>query len=156
MRASTSIAVSFLALSCALAACQRTSPASPTAGAGEPGPRTSGGTGAEDTRVDTLSVGIGQTRQVDGGALAVELRAVENDSRCPVNVTCVWQGDVSTRLGITAGGDTQEATLHTGVDPRATTVGAYRVELAHVAPTPVQGEQPDPRAYVAVLVVRRK
>ena len=40
-----------------------------------------------------FSLGIGQTASVEGEKLFIKFKAVLEDSRCPINVVCVWAGN---------------------------------------------------------------
>ena len=40
-----------------------------------------------------FSLGIGQTASIEGEKLVIKFKAVLEDSRCPVNVVCVWAGN---------------------------------------------------------------
>jgi hypothetical protein len=48
-----------------------------------------------------FSLSIGQTAVIDGEELKLKLLEVISDSRCPEDVTCVWQGQASCLVEIT-------------------------------------------------------
>jgi hypothetical protein len=98
----------------------------------------------------------GETAQVEGTGVAVTFESVSADSRCPMDVTCIWEGDavvlVSARPATAAPRE-----LHTsGRFATEAEVGEYRVRLVELAPTPRQGASPGPGDYRATLVVTRK
>ena len=98
----------------------------------------------------------GQTAQVEGTGLTVTFESVTADSRCPVDVTCVWEGDavvlVSARPPTASPRE-----LHTsGRYPVETEVGDYRLRLVELAPAPRQDARLAPSDYRATLVVTRK
>jgi hypothetical protein len=118
------------------------------------------GTSPATTRAVSLgepfTLAPGQTAQVQGTGLAVTFESVSADSRCPVDVTCVWEGDavvlVSARPGSAAPRE-----LHTsGRNASEAEVGEYRVRLVELTPVPRQGASPAPGDYRATLVVTRK
>ncbi len=79
---------------------------------------------------------------------------VLEDSRCPVGVSCVWEGNAAVRIGLTLGtGPTHPFTLHTSQQPRSAEHGGYRVTLVKVEPVPVAGSAIDPGAYRVTLRV---
>lgn len=118
------------------------------------------GTNAPQTK--TVDVGSdfelspGQTAVVEGGALTVSFVKVNEDSRCPINAVCVWQGNVATALllGATAGEKTP-VTLHTTLTPHAARSGSYTIALTGIQPAKKQGNIPQ-ADYVATFRVTRQ
>ena len=104
---------------------------------------------------DTVTLRIGDTA-VLGDVVRLTFLAVEGDSRCPLNVQCVWEGDAELRLRAQqAPGDSSDLVLHTTVQPRATTVGEFRIEVVGLEPQPVQGEPIEPQHYSVRLAISR-
>ena len=105
---------------------------------------------------DPFTLAPGETAQVEGTGLAVTFESVSADSRCPSDVTCVWEGDavvlVSARPATTSPRE-----LHTsGRFATEAEVDGYRVRLVELVPVPRSGASPAPSAYRATLVVTRK
>ncbi len=99
---------------------------------------------------------IGETVKVDELGLELSLRAVEADSRCPSDVTCVWAGDAVVQVAVTpANGEAQTLQLHTHLDPKAATIGEARIELLDLAPYPKSSSRIEPQAYRATFRVGR-
>ena len=104
----------------------------------------------------------GQWVSFVGRPLEVAFLRVLQDSRCPKNVQCVWQGDAVIQLQVKSadgGFDVVEARLPGGAAPTDTTVpwdigAGYRFRLLNLDPYPVAGVQVDSSAYVATLLVR--
>ncbi len=98
----------------------------------------------------------GQTARVDGTAITVSFVGVPEDSRCPVDVQCVWAGNGAVSLVLTDDtGARNNAVLHTTLSPRSVRVARYEVSLTGLKPDPRQGS-PIPLAnYVATLRVTR-
>lgn len=94
-----------------------------------------------------------------GADLWVRFRDVSHDSRCPVDVSCVWQGDAEVILGV--GRDARERlrALHTtpGVQtgPRSTSVDGYRITLLELEPLPRSGRRIPRGEYRATLRITR-
>ena len=64
----------------------------------------------------------------DAGRLRYE--RLVNDSRCAPDVQCVWAGDAEVAFEwMPANGNRTSFSLHTGVDPRQQSLGAYRLVL---------------------------
>jgi hypothetical protein len=95
----------------------------------------------------------GETAPVQG--LVLRFEGVSADSRCPLGVTCVWEGDavvIVTASQPPAAGNAVE--LHTsGRFPQEGAHGRYRIELVSLVPQPREGETVPPRQYRATLRV---
>jgi hypothetical protein len=100
---------------------------------------------------------IGQTARLNTTGLSLTLRAIPEDSRCPIDVVCVWQGNAKVVLDAQVGedGPTTEVTLNTGVPSSEARVSGLLVRLVSVSPAPRSSVQIRPDAYAAVLVVSR-
>jgi hypothetical protein len=105
-------------------------------------------------RLDTVRVAFGKS--VDSRGVKVTLTGVPNDSRCPINAVCIWEGDAAVALRFEKNGQATDVTLHTS--PKAgvvsTTVGGAEFRLAGLLPAPVTPNAAKESDYTAVLVVR--
>jgi hypothetical protein len=93
----------------------------------------------------------GQTAQV--GPLRITFTGVSGDSRCPVDVVCVWAGDAVAKLSVsqpTGAVETRE--LHTS-NPRAATYGDFQIELVRLDPAPHSTQPIPPASYRLVVLV---
>jgi hypothetical protein len=104
-----------------------------------------------------FSLRIGAPATIQGEQLEVRLESVGPDSRCPVNVTCVWEGDAEVTIGLSrqaqAPGRLQ---LHTSQQfATEGTYLSYRVRLTALMPAPRDGNPIEPGSYSATLVVSR-
>lgn len=130
-----------------LAACTGT-----TAGIGTTSPQS---VVVEANRDFTLKPG--QTARVEGGALTISFVKVTEDSRCPVDVQCVWAGDAVVALNLAdASGANSSAALHTTLTPKSVTVSSWEVTLIGVEPVKKQGVTIPVADYVATLRVSRR
>ncbi|HUF30668.1 MAG TPA: hypothetical protein VMM77_08360 [Gemmatimonadaceae bacterium] len=139
--------LSALLASAALACANSKQPAEPNEG--EPQPKVVP-TNAEFT------LRRGESASVGGGMLIVTFLAVENDSRCPVDVVCVWGGDAELHFRLASEKSEAAAivdTLHTGVEPRAATYLGYTVTVNGLQPYPHSSDEPGSRDYRVALVV---
>ena len=100
----------------------------------------------------------GQTGIVGESGLSVVFERVGNDSRCAVDVTCVWEGDAAVALKATAGGQAAGSLdLHTSTQ-MGSRVGRYlefTVTLESVAPAPHSKDRIKASAYRVVLRITR-
>lgn len=100
---------------------------------------------------------VGQSARLADGRLRVRFASVEEDSRCPVGVDCVWAGNARIRVVLQpAGGRAATLELNTGAEPRAASAAGYEISLKNLTPHPRAGAKIERRRYAATLVVSRK
>jgi len=93
------------------------------------------------------------------GALRLTFRRVVEDSRCPVEVTCVWEGNAVVEVAVSLGSaPAMPLQLNTTLEPRSRIHEGLRVSLLELRPEPrSQGssvEGPEP-AYEVDLRLER-
>ena len=98
---------------------------------------------------------------VKGEKLRIKFEAVEQDSRCPADVTCVWAGNAVVRLELTINGrDSKTVSLNTARSPSLVTETHYRnykVSLVGLKPYPKRSTQKiAPADYKVTLVVSKE
>jgi hypothetical protein len=104
-----------------------------------------------------FTLAVGQSAVVDDTGLRVSLKGVPQDSRCPVDVQCVWEGDATVSVAA-AGAPSPGAQyeLHTsGRLAREVRHGAHRISLVRLNPAPRSTGRPSPNDYRATLLVVR-
>jgi hypothetical protein len=60
----------------------------------------SGCSGTSSELGEDVTLAVGQTAMIEGGKLNIKFIEVKEDSRCPRNVTCIWQGQAVYSLQI--------------------------------------------------------
>ena len=93
--------------------------------------------------------------KVSVGELELTLQKVTSDSRCPIDVVCVWSGDAEVAVKLEQGSHAAFASLHTSVDPKKTEWNGYTISLVSLAPSKRSTEEIDPADYRARLLVSR-
>ncbi len=101
----------------------------------------------------------GQVAFVDAQGYKIEFVEVKEDSRCPANVVCVWQGRAVIVIHVTRPGEDlglHELVLEGGrEDVASVKVGGYSIKITALKPYPMS-ETPTPRTeYTATLVVSK-
>jgi len=87
----------------------------------------------------------------------VAFEGVKEDSRCPIDVICVWQGNAAVALELTAGeGPTLPFTVNTGIEPDSAVHAGYFVQLLEVNPAPVSTSRIDRKRYRVKLRIARR
>ncbi len=85
------------------------------------------------------------TNQSTEDNITVNFFEVLSDSRCPTDVTCVWEGESSVKINFKVDGTNTPLTLSThermGQGPQADTLGNYIIRLLEVNPYPVSTVQ---------------
>jgi len=103
---------------------------------------------------DTLRIDLGAERTADRGNVRVRFVARVNDSRCPANAMCVWQGDAAVRLQVRVGSESRDTILHTSLQPSTLAIGGYTLSVPGLTPYPgTYPEGTDPKPTVLVRVV---
>jgi hypothetical protein len=100
---------------------------------------------------------VNQTAQLPSEKVEIQFVEMQQDSRCPVGVQCVWQGQATVAVHLKKNGqDLGNLTLKTNAgQPDATTqsLNGYSMKLVDIAPQP-KANQPIPKAdYVATFVI---
>lgn len=104
------------------------------------------------TSPQEVQLTVGQSRRV--GGLTVRFDEVSADSRCPLDVQCVWEGDAAVLLTVTAPARSGTLELHTaGRFPREGMYEGYRVRLVSLEPQPRASEPVRPDLYRATLLI---
>ena|GEM_PF-3416006 len=100
---------------------------------------------------DTLSLRVGETARV-GRDMVLAFDRVEEDSRCPEDVTCITAGNARLAFSFRRGSDAAtRVELNTTRPPRDTVVGSYRLTLHGLAPIPNSRRTIDSGAYIATV-----
>ncbi|MBN2412872.1 hypothetical protein JXQ31_14380 [candidate division KSB1 bacterium] len=115
--------------------------------------------GGDNTIVlgDTLNVGYGTTLQNIQEHIWITFDSVYEDSRCPLNVDCVWAGNA--KLGFTFKQSIRKTSfsLNTHANfKRDTTVYFYQISLIDVLPYPHSDSTNTAKDYTAQIVVKKE
>ena len=97
----------------------------------------------------------GQSAVVDDN-LRLTLKSVTDDSRCPVDVTCVWEGDAKVSVDVITPTPRAEHELHTtGRESHEAKHGDYRITLVKLEPARRSTTTISSSDYRATFVVVR-
>jgi hypothetical protein len=90
----------------------------------------------------------GDDVRLEGSVLRIGFGEILEDSRCPVDVVCVWEGNGKVVIGIAAGmGPTHALTLNTSLEPKSVVWSGIRVTLLELNPVPHAGKRIPPEDY---------
>ena len=112
---------------------------------------------------NSFQLEVGQTALIEPQGPIVEFVEVVEDSRCPSDVVCVWEGRAVILIRVSSSGDAlgfgvRELTLEAGqVDPANNSVQGvfdlYLFEFVDLDPYPQTSDQKEQPGYTATLVV---
>jgi hypothetical protein len=98
----------------------------------------------------------GGSVRISGSALTVTFDSVSEDSRCPTDVQCVWEGNATLHLTVDSATLSRRAELRTsGVRQPASAYG-FLIELRALRPVPTTQARPRQQDYIATLRVTRQ
>jgi hypothetical protein len=93
------------------------------------------------TSITVVTIPYGQEVAVEGTVLRMNFGDVLEDSRCAVDVVCVWEGNGKVEVGIRAGmGPTSMLQLNTSLEPRDAEWNDVLVTLVELTPAPTSGD----------------
>lgn len=102
----------------------------------------------------SVVLAVGETAEVAG--LIIRFIEVAEDSRCPLGVTCFWEGRGLVVLSAVVAGVEELVSLSTadsGDASRSATVSGYRITLVTLDPEPVSDAPTAPEDYLMTLEV---
>jgi hypothetical protein len=82
---------------------------------------------------------VAQVAQISSENVQLKFLEVQQDSRCPVNVQCIWQGQAKIAVSLTKNEkNLGNLTLETSLDdkPIAKSLDGYSIKLIKVTPRP--------------------
>ncbi|HEY95238.1 MAG TPA: hypothetical protein G4O15_09925 [Dehalococcoidia bacterium] len=107
---------------------------------------------------EEFSLSIGETATFKGEQLRIQFLEIIEDSRCPRNVTCIWEGRVVAVIEVFLGGELQQIMLiEQGLSDMSVKeqIGEYEV-LFRILPYPEDAEiQISPDEYYLMMTVNK-
>jgi len=104
---------------------------------------------------EEFDLGFGQAVQIPSASIAyVKFTDVLEDSRCPLDVTCVWAGNAKVQVEVRElGKAANKIELNTTNDPREVFFGTFRVDLVNVMPKKTSTRELSEQEYIVTLKV---
>jgi hypothetical protein len=88
--------------------------------------------------------------------LKLKFLSVVEDSRCPVGVDCIWEGNAKVRLQISLS-ETNDSSeifeLNTNLEPRSVQIEDYQIEFFNLTPKPKVDLKIEPENYIAIFSI---
>ncbi len=107
---------------------------------------------------DSFDLKIGETKDVNSD-FQITLLQILDDSRCPSDVTCIWEGTVSAEVKIIKDGQSRGNYIipigltDSGIESQLS--DDYFIMLYDVKPYPISTHQIMPSEYVATLIISK-
>lgn len=99
-----------------------------------------------------FELSAGQEARIQGTPIAVRFVRVAEDSRCPIDVNCVWAGNAVVKISLSSSdGNGSESSLNTTLEPKSIYYGGYTIKLIDLKPAPRSGTKIPPATYLAIL-----
>ena len=104
----------------------------------------------------SFALAPGQTAEIKRSDTRITFRQVREDSRCPTDVTCVWEGDAKVEVVIARTGAPDETKLLSIKSPgNETRVGNLKIRFVGLTPVPRQADAGAPKNYLAEFVAEQ-
>jgi hypothetical protein len=112
----------------------------------------------EQTETETISVALNNCSEqpLDVQSYLLCFDSLVEDSRCPDNAVCIWQGVAKAKFRFNVNSQEHVVTLSTlNMAPnytRDTTVAGYHLKLVNILPYPLNPNNPNPQGEVKATV----
>jgi hypothetical protein len=114
------------------------------------------GDGTTSGRAESIELRPGQEKLLRGAGVRVKLVAVEEDSRCPEGVNCIWAGNVRVALLVKGPGRAQRRELlNTATPPRELKINGRTLTISKVIPAKVVEREIKNGSYRITLTLAR-
>lgn len=111
---------------------------------------------AEAQSRQQVRVQVNQTKRVFRNDLTIKLLSPVEDSRCAVDVRCVWAGNAKIQLRLTnRRGVSKVLELNSNIKPQSVRFGGYEIKFVDLNPKMRSNVRINPNGYVATLEVTR-
>jgi hypothetical protein len=107
---------------------------------------------------EQFTIKAGHQVVIKGEKLSVQFSSVQNESRCPTGVQCVWEGNAAISIQVSKKRKKSvQAILNTNttIQPNEVAYKKYRIKLLVLNPYPRIDEKIEPRDYEAVMIVTK-
>jgi len=105
---------------------------------------------------EAFTIGVGQSARIAGEDMTLTFNEVIGDSRCPQNVTCVWEGVASSNVTIVYHDKDYTVVLDSpGLTEQATEKFLDYILTYSLDPYPREGEGVSPKDYRLTLTLTK-
>jgi hypothetical protein len=107
------------------------------------------------TLSDTLMIKYQESLTEEDEEISIKFEELISDSRCPVDVICVWEGDAELRFAFSNTVETIKFNLHTAGNyfTKDTVVLGYHIKLLDLYPYPHSKKEVSKNSYEAKIII---
>lgn len=150
VRALTSAVALVLVTSCVAGG--KTGSRTPTEGSPSP-------TGPREPRAslnEPFDLAFGATRHIDELGLALSFTKLISESRCPIGVTCIWEGNADIELAVTIDDSLKQTLVFDTKSVPGHDINGLHIELVELHPWPTENDPNRATDYRAVIRVSKR
>jgi hypothetical protein len=113
---------------------------------------------AATSNTESISLEVGESIEVPALRVTIGFDTVLEDSRCPVDVECVWEGNARVGLQLVSDELYEDIELNTAEQGGATTYShnGYAVSIEKLEPRPTSTTPIDSKLYHLTLKIRKQ
>lgn len=100
-----------------------------------------------------ITLSIGETVISNDGSIAVTFDEVLEDSRCPSDVVCVWEGNAHVSLSLVLDGTQTTVDLNSSLDPQMVELDGVQIKYIGLTPQPHSEQDIEPTDYDLTLEI---
>jgi len=98
-----------------------------------------------------VRVKVGTSSIEKRSKIKVEFLEMMEDSRCPVDTTCIWAGNAQIKVRVSKNGRSKTMELNSAAKNSDNTFAGYEFKLAALTPVPRSNIRIDRNGYVATI-----
>jgi len=100
---------------------------------------------------------INQSAEIKSEDITVTFLNVTSESRCPSDVTCIWQGQAGIEINVQKGDEDSVVNLSIGGDsnPEESIFDMYLIQLVDLSPYPISTKNIQPEEYTATIKISK-
>ncbi len=103
---------------------------------------------------DRVTLRTGESATVQPRNVVLQFAEVVSDSRCPADVTCVWEGDAEVSVrAVAADGTSADLRLHTKGGTPDPSFKGLTLRLIALKPAPMEGKPPRQADYELTIEI---
>lgn len=93
----------------------------------------------------------GEEVTIKGAGISLKFSDVNSDSRCPIDVICIWAGNAGVVLQIRGLESPEQVVVNTTTEPGSVTISGYVIALTRLDPYPHSTRRIEKKDYAATL-----
>ncbi|MGQ0791936.1 MAG: hypothetical protein ACT4NJ_06915 [Nitrosopumilaceae archaeon] len=100
---------------------------------------------------------VNQSAEIKSEDIIITFLNVTSDSRCPSDVTCIWQGQVGIKLDVQKGEEVSTVSLSIGGDSSTeeSIFNSYLIQLVDLSPYPISTKNIQSEDYTATIKITK-